>query len=723
MVGLGVLGVAMIGSAFMVTETNRRRRIASGNVKVLASSVFFLVAISIPTFVSAFVPSSLLVSNSISHYCDPCYYHRRTTRCHIYSNPFAKESNESWLHQSTQLCFAPDTKASLSDIQEEKTVLRHEKQSVAEFDRRLALQSLGLASLLLSTAALAAESSAPTPKSLDDLRFGNGQWSPLKDEDLCPNDPEMSSFVPASFATYLTRFLINYDEGVSSWWKNLQHAYSLLPEDQQQNRLGQDFGKFAASVQRSIQEFLEKQGRVKSARLAYEQIFERLVASSAGSEDEDEVSRQLMLLASILPSRQQPKEFMRKQSLSALSRSSASANDVEELGTEEALSFMKEDFAALLPRPFAPTVSEDGSVALPSSIKLYEVGIGEEFGQAATATAFGPLASVVLTRDLPNYSFDVYALFGISGAAGCCLTHSLVIPLDVVKTKEQVWSTEGYKANIVTGAKRILQEEGMSGLLTGAQATLAGYFWYGLSVYPSYAFFKRYLAHEVLSADLATSHVNDIALVAGALAAVIASLGLTPLEAARIRVVADPARYRPLGLIGTLQVIAAEGGGAVARPWQNLYAGLPSLLTRQVIFGSVKFLAFERACEFIYHVWPFLRDATWTSLSVSLVAGGFSGALSSVVSQPADAVLTYVAAMEQSVGLDGSSSKSSLGVLEGSRLMIEEGGVTSLFRGLGSRCLWAAAIIAGQFLLYDIFRNYFGVNSEDLSQVFRIDLQ
>jgi solute carrier family 25 (mitochondrial phosphate transporter), member 3 len=90
------------------------------------------------------------------------------------------------------------------------------------------------------------------------------------------------------------------------------------------------------------------------------------------------------------------------------------------------------------------------------------------------------------------------------------------------------------------------------------------------------------------------------------------------------------------------------------------------------------------------------------------------GALSSVVSQPADAVPTYVAAMEKSTGM---------GVLEGSRLMMEEGGVSSLFRGLGSRCLWAAAIIAGQFLLYDVFRNYFGVNSEDLSQVFRIDLQ
>jgi solute carrier family 25 phosphate transporter 3 len=200
-------------------------------------------------------------------------------------------------------------------------------------------------------------------------------------------------------------------------------------------------------------------------------------------------------------------------------------------------------------------------------------------------------------------------------------------------------------------------------------------------------------------------------MVAGALASVIASLGLTPLEAARIRVVADPEQYKPLGLVGTLDIIAKEDA---ASGLKALYAGLPSLMTRQVIFGSIKFLAFEQACDGIYVTWPFLRDATWTALTVSLVAGGFSGALSSVVSQPADAVLTYVAQRN-----DG---KGSLGVIEGCQLMVEESGIGSLFRGLGSRSLWAASIIAGQFLLYDVFRNFFGVTVDDLTQVFDLEI-
>jgi solute carrier family 25 phosphate transporter 3 len=184
--------------------------------------------------------------------------------------------------------------------------------------------------------------------------------------------------------------------------------------------------------------------------------------------------------------------------------------------------------------------------------------------------------------------------------------------------------------NIVDGALSIARDEGPMALALGAQATIAGYLWYGLSVYPSYTFFKTFIGKTLLSPEIAMLHVNDVALVSGALAAVIASLLLTPLEAARIRTVADPDTYRSLGLFGTLGVIANENP---SNGLKTLYAGLPSLLTRQVIFGSVKFVAFERACEAIFKAWPLLQDATWTTLLVSLVAGGFSGALSSVVSQ------------------------------------------------------------------------------------------
>ena len=95
------------------------------------------------------------------------------------------------------------------------------------------------------------------------------------------------------------------------------------------------------------------------------------------------------------------------------------------------------------------------------------------------------------------------------------------------------------------------------------------------------------------------------------------------------------------------------------------------------------------------------------------------------MSQPADSILTYVA--KNKIGGDdgdngssSSSSSTSVGVIEGGMYMVEKEGIGSLFRGLGSRCIWATAIISGQFFLYDIFRSMLGINAEDLTQVFKL---
>jgi solute carrier family 25 phosphate transporter 3 len=268
---------------------------------------------------------------------------------------------------------------------------------------------------------------------------------------------------------------------------------------------------------------------------------------------------------------------------------------------------------------------------------------------------------------------------------------------------------DGGYSNVLEGTMIIAKSEGIQGFTLGAEATIVGYFWYGLSVYPSYSFLKWYLSHSLLSPAYAIAHADAIALIAGAIAAVIASVGLTPLEACRIRTVAEPQVYRDIGLVGTLQVMARENE---AVGWRALYDGLPSLMIRQVIFGSVKFLAFERACEAFFTTWPFLRDGMATALGVTLISGALSGALSSVVSQPADSVLTYVAKSKHGDG-------ESLGMVSVVSKMIETEGVGSLFRGIGGRCIWASAIISGQFLLYDIFRTALGINSDDLSQVFQ----
>lgn len=604
-----------------------------------------------------------------------------------------KTTQSSWMSGGT-LLYASKEAPSLKRVDCRCT-------SIARHNRRDFLISVASAAALLPACGQASELSPSA--SLDDLRLGQAQWKKLdragKIKTVANED-----IVPGAFATYLARFLINYDAGAASWWMDLGFSYNTVTADKRSSGLGQAFGRLSASIQEAVHDYVTSHG---NAVEAYGDLLRLIFEKYNMFEDSP---RHIGILFSTLPVRYQPIKQM--ETLLRYNKSppnAATQTSSEDCSSDTCEPNLLADLSMLLPANYIFGPDENGmGFSIQPPISLYQVGMDDEFGSSAYATPFGPLSTELLTRELPSYSLDIYALFGISGATGCALTHSVVIPLDVVKTKAQT-DPDDY-GDVLAGATLILQTEGWQGLLTGAQATLAGYFWYGLSVYPSYTFFKRILG-QFLPPDFSVTHSNGIALVAGALAAVIASLGLTPLEAARIRVVAEPRVYRDLGLVGTLGAIANEDSRA---GWRAVYAGLPSLMTRQVIFGSVKFLAFERACEAVYSVWPSLHDATWTALGVSLLAGGFSGAISCIVSQPADAVLTYVA--------QNSDGKGTLGVVEGCRLMVGESGLVSLFRGLGSRCVWAGSIIAGQFLLYDVFRNYFGVSVQDLTQVFSVEI-
>lgn len=568
--------------------------------------------------------------------------------------------------------------------------------------RRAAIASL----LVVGTATLSSKPAHATATTtsysdaLENLAIAQGQWTPFKEKSSTaadPNIPSTSSFYSATFCSYAVRFLIHYDDGVQTWWNDLRDSLNSVSFENQQATLSLNMAKLARSVQLGLGNASTRD----DAQHLYDEFQKRYGTLP-------DARRHIGILFALLPPSQQPLERLKRDTNSVTATTSTLRTRLPRLSNKlpnqplQSTTLFGDNLTRLLPPVFSAQPTASGCFGITPPVNLYQVGSDE-----GTATAFGFVYKTPLTREIPRYSPWTYGLFGLSGATGCALTHTVVIPLDVVKTRAQTDApSETGGGNLVEAGKSIVKNEGIQGLLLGAQATIAGYFWYGLSVYPSYTYFKRYLK-GVAPLDYVVSHGNEIALLAGALAAVVASLGLTPLEAARIRVVADPDRYRPLGLSGTLGVIASEGQGGL----QNLYAGLPSLLTRQVIFGSIKFLAFERASEAIFYLWPILREETWTALAVSLAAGGLSGVLSSAVSQPADSILTYVAKND---------SSENTGILDGAREMVQQEGVGSLFRGLGSRCVWAGSIIAGQFLLYDVFRTLFSVSADDLSQVYRI---
>ena len=582
-------------------------------------------------------------------------------------------------------------------------ILHNSQSSVS---RRNVLLTSAIASLALIPLIESSSAATAATDPLEDLSFGTATWS---DSALASQPassvPLSARIVPPSFATYLARFLLHYDEGASAWWEDQSGSFSLLPSYEAKKREGKSFGSYASSIQKGLYSYIsgDDEKNIRSYSKVQAQYSTLLTSLMDKYSDKEGVTRDIALLFAMLPAVYQPTDLLQKMDKTAMKATAA----IESPNADEFPPNYQEDFTLLLPTKYQAgySASTKSFIIMPS-INLFEIGINEDSGSPAIATTFGPLSSRPLSRER-KLSLDVYALLGISGGAGCALTHTLVIPLDVVKTRIQ--TNPGQYEGVFDGATKIAKMEGISALFLGSQATIVGYLWYGMSVYPSYAFFKRYIGENLLSSAFAVAHSDEIALVAGAMASVVASLGLTPTEACRIRAVAQPEIYRGKGLLGTLNVIGSED---TELGWRNLYAGLPSLMARQVIFGSVKFLCFERVSDAIFSVWPELRDVTYTALGVTLVAGGISGALSSVVSQPADSILTYVA--KQSAG--------GLGILDGAKMMVKNEGLESLFRGVGSRSVWAGCIIAGQFLLYDVFRAFFGISGDNLNQVLEVVL-
>lgn len=644
--------------------------------------------------------------------------------------------------------------------------------------------------IIAATASLTiidAAASTTTIDPLTDLSFGTASWndpaasyaSSQQQQQQSPSAamttsttsrpiPLNARIVPPSFATYLSRFLLHYDTNAAMWWVAQTDLYSLLPTNEGRKKQSQTFGSYAYSIQRGLYDFISgKDGRnIQSYVMVREQYAALLLALLDRYDTKLGAIRDIGLLFAILPGVYQPVEQLKLLLLLCDNNNNKDETGAISLTTTQQLRTNRGDFNAIY--DFTSNYQQDFTLLLPQkyqvqydpkvqsyiitpSINLFEIPINNEGDSTTTtkstssttnyaiSTTFGPLSYRPLSRER-KLSLDIYVLLGISGGLGCATTHTLVIPLDVVKTRiqtnsyndadvvvttnnnnslvQQQSSSSSPNNNIINGITSIIMDEGWSSLFLGAQATIVGYLWYGCSVYPSYTYLKHYISEEVLySPAYALAHANDVALISGAVASIIASIGLTPTEACRIRAVAQPSIYRNIGLIGTLHIIATED---TSLGWKNLYTGLSSLMTRQVIFGSVKFITFERMSDAIYTQYPELRIHTYTALCVSLVAGGISGVLSSIVSQPADSVLTFVAKR----GNSGSSTSTNrgLGILDGARLIVQEEGLGSLFRGLGSRSVWAGCIIAGQFLLYDVFRAYFGITGEDLTQVFELVL-
>lgn len=178
---------------------------------------------------------------------------------------------------------------------------------------------------------------------------------------------------------------------------------------------------------------------------------------------------------------------------------------------------------------------------------------------------------------------------GLGGVISCGTTHTMVVPLDLVKCRLQVDAAK-YKS-VFNGFKITLAEDGARGLVKGWAPTFIGYSMQGLCKFGFYEVFKV-LYGGFLNEEQAYLYRTGLYLISSASAEFLADIALSPMEAAKVKIQTQP------GFANTLReaipkMMKDEG-------INSFYKSLVPLWCRQIPYTMMKFASFEKTLELLY---------------------------------------------------------------------------------------------------------------------------
>jgi solute carrier family 25 phosphate transporter 3 len=277
-------------------------------------------------------------------------------------------------------------------------------------------------------------------------------------------------------------------------------------------------------------------------------------------------------------------------------------------------------------------------------------------------------------------SKQFYVYCGLGGILSCGLTHTALVPLDMVKCRIQV-QPDKYKG-MVSGFRVTVAEEGVRALAKGWAPTLIGYSMQGLGKFGFYEMFKVVYA-DAMGEEMAFQYRTALYLIASASAEFFADMLLAPMEATKVRI--QTSTNVPSTLRGCVPYIYKSEG------IMGFYKGLPPLWLRQIPYTMMKFACFERTVEAIYaNIVPKPRSECSKSeqLMVTFASGYIAGVFCAIVSHPADCVVS-VLNKEQGATASG---------------VVKKLGMAGLWKGLGPRILMIGTLTALQWFIYDSFK-------------------
>jgi solute carrier family 25 phosphate transporter 3 len=299
-----------------------------------------------------------------------------------------------------------------------------------------------------------------------------------------------------------------------------------------------------------------------------------------------------------------------------------------------------------------------------------------------------PTLDEVKPRD--RYHFDHYLRSALAGGICCCVTHSALCPLDVVKTRIQLRGATS--PSLLQATRMLVQQEGWGVLATGLGPTAAAYLLQGWWKFGGVEFFKIHFA-SLTTSEQAWRYRTPIYLVSAACAETIADIFLCPLESTRIRLVSNPSFAK--GLIDAFPKIWRQDGFI-----RGFYSGLVPILFKQVPYSMAKFAVQGAAAEALGTATG--RDKR--STAVTLASGTVAGVAAAIVSHPADTLLSLVNRRPDSGGTGSIPSRLS-------NLAREHGFKRLCLTGLGARCVMIGTLTAAQFGVFEYVMQLTGAKS------------
>ncbi|KRY14043.1 Phosphate carrier protein, mitochondrial, partial [Trichinella patagoniensis] len=327
-----------------------------------------------------------------------------------------------------------------------------------------------------------------------------------------------------------------------------------------------------------------------------------------------------------------------------------------------------------------------------ASIKASNMGLFDEVGVLAKYNPFSvPVMKTAYCQ--PNgkvpsndeYSCEFgsgkyFALCGLGGVVSCGLTHTGVVPLDLVKCRIQV-NPEKYRG-IANGFKLTVSEEGIRGLARGWAPTAIGYSLQGLGKFGFYEIFKVVYSNA-LGEENSYLWRTSLYLAASASAEFFADIMLAPMEACKVRIQTQPGCPSALRRVAPT-ILRQEG------MW-GFYKGIVPLWMRQIPYTMMKFACFERTVELLYrYVVPKPRSqcSKPEQLGVTFIAGYIAGVFCALVSHPADSV---VSKLNQDSGSTAAQALRKLGW-------------RGVWKGLLPRIIMIGTLTALQWFIYDFVK-------------------